>query len=316
MSQKYHLYLKGFVGGYDFDRDYVDYVLGKYAGKQVNVLIDSLGGSVATALSIASAFKNHGDVSVHFVGMNASAATIASLGAKNISIDTNAMYLVHKCSMEVFKWADMNADQLVQLIADCEKSKADLDKLDGNIASMYAAKCKKDKNDLLELMKAGGWLTARETKEWGFVDEITEHADDAAPSMTDAVASAMAAVGMPIPNIPVASRDSAFAKFLSSFAHVFKPKSQTDMNQETENQTQPLVDAKRIADLEASVADKEKTIEDLRKQVADLKTEPAASTTTVIEDSKGQPESGHSDSPLSQFCNDAAEARKMYDLLH
>ena len=95
---QYNLHLKGFVGGADFDRNYVDYILAKNAGKEVNVLIDSLGGNLATALSIAAAFKNHGKVSVHFVGMNASAATIASLGAAHISIDKNAMYLVHKCS--------------------------------------------------------------------------------------------------------------------------------------------------------------------------------------------------------------------------
>lgn len=93
-----NLHLKGFVGGYDFDRDYVDDILSKNPGKPVNELIDSTGGSLATALSISSAFKRHGDVSVHFVGMNASAATIASLGAKHVSIDTAAWYLVHKCS--------------------------------------------------------------------------------------------------------------------------------------------------------------------------------------------------------------------------
>lgn len=40
------------------------------------MFVDSTGGSLATALSISSAFKLHGDVSVHFVGMNASAAII------------------------------------------------------------------------------------------------------------------------------------------------------------------------------------------------------------------------------------------------
>ena len=103
-QREYQLQLKGYVGGIDFDRNYVDYVLAKNEGKPVHVLIDSLGGSLATALSIASAFRNHGDVSVHFVGMNASAATIASLGAKHISIDASAMYLVHKCSAEFFEW--------------------------------------------------------------------------------------------------------------------------------------------------------------------------------------------------------------------
>lgn len=43
-NTKYHLHLKGFVGGYDFDSDYVDYILAKNEGKEVNVLIDSLGG--------------------------------------------------------------------------------------------------------------------------------------------------------------------------------------------------------------------------------------------------------------------------------
>ena len=47
---QYNLHLKGFVGGADFDRNYVDYILAKNAGKEVNVLIDSLGGNLATAL--------------------------------------------------------------------------------------------------------------------------------------------------------------------------------------------------------------------------------------------------------------------------
>lgn len=75
----YNITLKGYVGGYDFDRSTVDKELAKNEGKAVNVLIDSLSGSLATGLSISAAFRNHGNVNVHFVGLNASAATIASL---------------------------------------------------------------------------------------------------------------------------------------------------------------------------------------------------------------------------------------------
>ena len=39
----YNLHLKGYVGGCDFDRNYVDYVLAKNKDKPVHVLIDSLG---------------------------------------------------------------------------------------------------------------------------------------------------------------------------------------------------------------------------------------------------------------------------------
>ena len=151
-STQYQLHLKGFVGGYDFDRNYVDYVLARYEDKPVNVLIDSLGGSLATALSIASAFKRHGNVSVHFVGMNASAATVASLGAKHISIDSSAMYLVHKCSAEFFEWGNLNADQLAAVRDSCDAAIRDLNKLDNNVASMYAAKCSKPQAELLDLM--------------------------------------------------------------------------------------------------------------------------------------------------------------------
>ncbi len=59
--------LKGYVGDYDFDRSTVDRELAKNEGKQVNVLIDNLGGSLATGLSISAAFKNHGSVNLHFV---------------------------------------------------------------------------------------------------------------------------------------------------------------------------------------------------------------------------------------------------------
>ena len=33
----YQLHLKGFVGGFDFDADYVDYILSKHEGKEVHV---------------------------------------------------------------------------------------------------------------------------------------------------------------------------------------------------------------------------------------------------------------------------------------
>jgi len=216
----YHLHLKGYVGGYDFDSNYVDYVLAQNKDKPVNVLIDSLGGSLAKALSIASAFKAHGNVSVHFVGMNASAATIASLGAKHISMDSSAMYLVHKCSTEFFEWGSLNADQLEAVRSQCDAAIRDLNKLDNNIATMYAGKCSKPQADLLDLMRQGGWLTATEAKQWGFVDEVTDF-NEPKPVLTDAVASAMAAAGIPVPDIAVENKEPLFSRFMAALLSIF-----------------------------------------------------------------------------------------------
>ena len=236
MAKKtYHLHLKGTVGYWNFDADYVDYVLNKHKDEQVNVLIDSLGGSVASALSISAAFKRHGNVHVHYVGMNASAATIASLGAARITIDTNAMYLVHKCSQMVFKWDLLNADQLQQLIEECEQAKRDLDKIDLNIAEGYARRCKKKKEDLLALMKVGGWLNAQEALAWGFVDEITDNPEDVKPKVTEEVVDFMAAHGIPMPDLPFDDEKQSLLHQFKEFLRKVYPNESN--NKQTTNTT-------------------------------------------------------------------------------
>jgi ATP-dependent protease ClpP protease subunit len=308
----YHISLKGYVGGYDFDRSTVDRELAKNEGKQVNVLIDSLGGSLATGLSISAAFKNHGNVNVHFVGLNASAATIASLGAAHISIDAGAMYLVHQCSMAFFEWGSLNSAQFATLITDCEKIKADLDKLDLNCAQLYASRCKRKTEDLLALMKVGGWLTAKEALDWGFVDEITDLADEPAPKLTDALASAMANAGMPIPNIPVAEvdKDSAFSRFLSALTSFFKPSTNPITTAMIKTYTflsailadKPLtvkdgaatVTVAQLDAIEAALAEKDRLCNEQKQTIADLQAkldkQPAEPTMQVVEDNKlGEP---------------------------
>ncbi len=328
----YNIHLKGFVGGADFDRNAVDRMLADNSGKHVNVLIDSLGGSLATGLSISAAFKQHGDVAVHFVGLNASAATIASLGASHISMDAGAMYLVHQCSTAFFEWGSLNADQFATLIADCKKIKADLDKLDLNVAQLYAHKCKKSTADLLALMKVGGWLSAKEALDWGFVDEITDLDDETTPKLTDALASAMASEGMPIPNIPLAEndREGKFGKFLAAISSLFK--SNSNPTATTMNKTYKFlcallsVDALTLTDnnaslndeqlttLETAMADKENKITVLGLQVADLQAKlsakPADQSQQVI-DTKSNDAEPKND--VEQFVDTYNTARLLFN---
>ena len=330
----YHISLKGYVGGADFDRATVDKELAKNEGKQVNVLIDSLGGSLATGLSISAAFKNHGNVNVHFVGLNASAATIASLGAAHISIDAGAMYLVHQCSMAFFEWGSLNSAQFATLIADCEKIKADLDKLDLNCAQLYAARCKRKPEDLLALMKAGGWLTAKEALDWGFVDEITDLADEPAPKLTDALASAMASEGMPIPNIPIAEADkeSAFARFLAALTSFFKPSTNPITTAMIKTYTflsailadKPLtvkdgaatVTAAQLDAIEAALAEKDRLCNEQKQTIADLQAKlaakPAEASSQVVEDNKPSGSAGPKND-VEQFVETYNSAKKLFD---
>jgi hypothetical protein len=64
-------------------------------------------------------------------------------------MDSSAMYLVHKCSMEFFQWASANSDKLRSIIKEAEQMKEDLDKMDANVAEKCAIICLRPKNTLL-----------------------------------------------------------------------------------------------------------------------------------------------------------------------
>lgn len=344
MATKYHLHLKGYVGGYDFDSDYVDYILNKYQDDEVNVLIDSLGGSLATALSIASAFRRHGNVNVHFAGMNASAATIASMGAKHISMDSSAMYLVHKCSVEFFQWATANSDKLADIIKDAKQMKTDLEKMDANVAQMYAAKCGKPADELLALMKRGGWLTSDEAYEWGFVDEITNYDEDTEPVIDSRIAAYMQTSGIPMPDGYNFNEGGILNKIISFFENMFnKPKSNDmeeekkitdELNPETEEQQVETVEVETTEEPteeetveepteepteegtteETDAADQmaaqlqayEEEIAMLKAQIDELKASPGDQTSHVIDNKK------ESNNDFGKYFDTEKSARELY----
>lgn len=321
MPKNYNLFLKGYVGDWNFSADMVSAVLDKHKDKEVCVLIDSLGGRVDTALSISSLFRIHGNVHCHYVGMNASAATIASMGAKHVSIDANALFLVHKCMSVVFEWDYMNADELAAHIAQLEKLKKDNETIDACIAGMYASRCKKSKEDLLALMKEGAWLTARQALEWGFVDEITDDPEDSAPVITDVVADALAKEGIPMPPVEV-RKGSFLERLMKLFSSNSKPAAGADTPQAAQNSPQmpkaltalaallgaavALSDGKltltgeqaekiedalaghdsAVAALNTKITEKDARIAELETKVADLLKEPADKTKDVSDDSR------------------------------
>ena len=295
---KYNLHLKGYVGAADFNSRSVDSCLAENSDRDVTVLIDSTGGSLATGLSIAAAFRNHGAVDVHFVGLNASAATVASLGARTITMDRSAMYLVHKCSNFVFTWQSMNADELDSYIADLTKNKADLDKIDDNIAAMYAARCRKDPKDLIELMKKGAWLNSKEALEWGFIDKITDYEEDQKPRVTASLADDFKAAGIPLPgkiekeSKGLSSIFTALREFMNSGRN--QPEAETDTLDTSETQQTP---------------ENSDVVADTNPDVEDNSQSQTPQTKTVVENSI----SGKSDTgSFGSFIDTGVSARNLF----
>lgn len=305
MPKNYNLFLKGDVGGWNFSSDMVNYVLDKHKDAEIHVLVNSLGGYAHEALAISSLFKLHGNVHVHYVGMNASAATIAAMGAKRITIDADACFLVHKCLNLVFEWDWMNADELSEHIKQLEKMKTNQDVLDGCVAGLYARRCKKSKDELLELMSKDTWMSAQEALDWGFVDEITNESEDKGIELSQASAASLSAAGIPLPPAYDKQRTSMMERFFAFFKPLFSnqaPDNDTEgaakkspimakltalsallgatlamsddkltLSAEQVDKVNDTLDEnkKTIDSLNSSVADKDKEIADLKASIAD-----------------------------------------------
>jgi len=111
----------------------------------------------------------------------------------------------------------------------------------------------------------------------------------------------MANAGMPIPNIPIseAERESAFGKFITAIASLFRNQSNNNIPMPTENPTsktyseeeynalkQQLTEANALADSQKkTIAERDKTIADLEDKLAKTPAEPSKQ---VVEDSKQQ----------------------------
>ena len=262
----YDLTLKGFVGGWDFDSDYIDYVLNKKKDSPVCVLIDSLGGYTNTGLSVSSAFRNHGNVSVTFRGMNASAATIAALGAKHVAMEEDALYLIHKCSVTVFEWASMNEEELKEHIEKLEHTRQNSMKIDVAVARAYAKRTGKTTDELLHLMSKELWLTADEAKEYGFIDEVLKsEGKKAEVVVTSSMEDQFKEAGIPIPSMLKHEEES----FLSKLSKLFKAKNMESNNQQQQGQQQ----SQQQQQQQQQQQSQQPTVESLQKSVSDLQTQ-------------------------------------------
>ena len=131
--------------------------------ENINLHINSPGGSVFAAVAIANTLKNHkAKVTAYIDGLAASAATIITSACDVVKMPKNALFMIHN----PLTWAYGNKQEL-------EKTGILLDKVKDSILESYLAKAKdKTKEELSALMDEEKWFNAEEAKEYGFIDEI------------------------------------------------------------------------------------------------------------------------------------------------
>lgn len=140
--------------------------------EEVEVVINSGGGSVYDASEIYTALRSHAaDVQTKVVGLAASAASVIAMAGDVLSMSPTAKMMIHNASTIAFgDYRDM--DKTSDLLQATNKA----------IASAYRFKSGMSEDELLKLMDEETWLTAEDAKSNGLIDEIMFQ-DNNAPMM-------------------------------------------------------------------------------------------------------------------------------------
>lgn len=139
----------------------VNTALDKANGQSVDVWINSGGGDIFAGSEIYTALKSYkGSVSIHVVGLAASAASVIAMAGKS-DISPTAMIMVHNVSsMAGGDYHDM------------DKMSETLQQANIAIAGAYIAKTGMEEQDALDMMDKETWLTAQQAVDKGLIDSI------------------------------------------------------------------------------------------------------------------------------------------------
>ena len=131
---------------------------------ELNVHINSLGGSTFQGLAIYNLLKQHkAKINMYIDGIAASAASIIAMARDKVFMPKTSMIMIHNC------WTGIigNAKEL-------RKTADDMDKIAVAYKTAYLAKINIDEEKLDKLLEEETYLTADECIEMGFADEILD----------------------------------------------------------------------------------------------------------------------------------------------
>ena len=145
--------------------------LAKYPNaQQIDVFINSYGGSVFEGTAIYNQLKRHpAHKTVYIDGFACSIASVIAMAGDEIVMPRNALMMIHNMWMGVCG----NADEL-------RKAADDLDTINaaGRAAYLERAGEKLTEEQLASMMDAETWLTAEQCIEYGLADRYAEQDAD------------------------------------------------------------------------------------------------------------------------------------------
>ena len=132
--------------------------------RPINIRINSLGGDVFNGMAIHNVLKKRTyNTTVYIEGIAASIATIIALGADEVIMAENSLFMIHNA------WGGVMGDA-----KEMRKSAATLEKISNELTEIYVKKTGLSYEAIAEMMDNETWLSADEAYELGFVDSISD----------------------------------------------------------------------------------------------------------------------------------------------
>lgn len=166
-DQPAEIAIYGEIGGWDMPASlFIEQVKAMGAVQQINLSINSPGGSVFDAITMFNYLRRTGaEIVVRIDGLAASAASLLAMAGDKIIMPKNAMMMIHN----PWSFAMGNADEL--------REQADiLDRVGKALVSTYAGRTGLPEETISELLATDTWMTADEALEKGFATEVIDTA--------------------------------------------------------------------------------------------------------------------------------------------
>ena len=138
-------------------------------GQEIELTIDSIGGSLTAGINIYRALKNYqGQVVAKVEGCACSAASMIMCAANRVEVYANSLIMIHGVQVS---GQTVNASNV-------EKLAADIASIDQAIAEIYIARTGKDEAVVRDWMNPEKWMSGKEAVALGFADVLREENPD------------------------------------------------------------------------------------------------------------------------------------------
>lgn len=168
---KYQVDLFGYVGGSENsnngfnEKEFLNQFRQIPKDSEIELSINSMGGSVFTALSIYSILSEHkAPITIRVNGAAMSAATIiTSVPNAKVVMPKGSMMMIHRVSNVAFGSAD-----------DIKKEAEITQKVEDNVIQIYVEKTGRDEKEVRKAVESESWFSAKEAVDFGLADELDD----------------------------------------------------------------------------------------------------------------------------------------------